>query len=51
MAGRRPVEEASRPAGRAERLLVAPERRAALDQLVLHATALGIPVVEVEGGT
>ena len=28
-----------------------PERRAALDQLVLHATALRIPVVEVEGGT
>jgi 23S rRNA (guanosine2251-2'-O)-methyltransferase len=32
-------------------LLVVPERRAALDQLVLHATTLRIPVVEVEGGT
>jgi 23S rRNA (guanosine2251-2'-O)-methyltransferase len=28
-----------------------PERRTALDQLVLHATTLRIPVVEVEGGT
>jgi 23S rRNA (guanosine2251-2'-O)-methyltransferase len=28
-----------------------PERRAALEQLVLHATTLRIPVVEVEGGT
>ena len=28
-----------------------PERRAALEQLVLHATSLRIPVVEVEGGT
>jgi 23S rRNA (guanosine2251-2'-O)-methyltransferase len=33
------------------RLLVVPERRAALEQLVLHATTLRIPVVEVEGGT
>jgi 23S rRNA (guanosine2251-2'-O)-methyltransferase len=32
-------------------MLVVPERRAALDQLVLHATTLRIPVVEVEGGT
>jgi 23S rRNA (guanosine2251-2'-O)-methyltransferase len=30
---------------------VVPERRAALDQLVLHATTLRIPVVEVDGGT
>jgi 23S rRNA (guanosine2251-2'-O)-methyltransferase len=30
---------------------VVPERRAALEQLVLHATALRIPVVEVEGGS
>jgi 23S rRNA (guanosine2251-2'-O)-methyltransferase len=30
---------------------VVPERRAALEQLVLHATTLRIPVVEVEGGS
>jgi len=30
---------------------VVPDRRAALEQLVLHATSLRIPVVEVEGGT
>jgi 23S rRNA (guanosine2251-2'-O)-methyltransferase len=28
-----------------------PQRRAALEQLVLHATRLRIPIVEVEGGT
>jgi 23S rRNA (guanosine2251-2'-O)-methyltransferase len=28
-----------------------PQRRAALEQLVLHATRLRIPVIEVEGGT
>src|SRR4029077_3561838 len=28
-----------------------PQRRQALDRLVLHATSLRIPVVEVEGGT
>lgn len=33
------------------RLLVVPERRAALNQLVIHATTLRIPVVELEGGT
>jgi 23S rRNA (guanosine2251-2'-O)-methyltransferase len=33
------------------RLLVVPERRAALDALVIHATTLRIPVVELEGGT
>jgi 23S rRNA (guanosine2251-2'-O)-methyltransferase len=39
-------------AGRvAHRLLVVPQRRAALEQLVLHATRLRIPIVEVEGGT
>lgn len=32
-------------------MLVVPERRAALDALVLHATTLRIPVVELEGGT
>ena len=39
-------------AGRpARRLLVVPQRRQALERLVLHATSLRIPVVEVEGGT
>lgn len=51
VAGRRPVEEAFAARRPAKRLLVVPERRAALEQLVLHATALRIPVVEVEGGT
>ena len=51
VAGRRPVEEAFSARREAVRLLVVPERRAALDQLVLHATTLRIPVVEVEGGT
>ncbi len=35
----------------AKRLLVVPQRRMALEKLVLHATSLRIPVVEVEGGT
>jgi len=35
----------------ARRLLVVPERRAALESIVLHATTLRLPVVEVEGGT
>jgi len=51
VAGRRPVEEAFAARRPAKRLLVVPERRAALEQLVLHATALRIPVVEVEGGS
>lgn len=51
MAGRRPVAEAFAAHRPAKRLLVVPERRAALEQLVLHATSLRIPVVEVEGGT
>ena len=39
-------------AGRtAHRLLVVPQRRNALEQLVLHATRLRIPIVEVEGGS
>jgi 23S rRNA (guanosine2251-2'-O)-methyltransferase len=50
VAGRRPVEEAFAARREARRLLVVPERRAALDQLVLHATTLRIPVVEVAGG-
>jgi 23S rRNA (guanosine2251-2'-O)-methyltransferase len=51
VAGRRPVAEAFAARRPALRLLVVPERRQALEQLVLHATALRIPVVEVEGGT
>ncbi len=51
VAGRRPVEEAFAARREAHRLLVVPERRAALDQIVLHATTLRIPVVEVEGGS
>jgi 23S rRNA (guanosine2251-2'-O)-methyltransferase len=51
VAGRRPVEEAFAARRPARRLLVVPERRAALEQIVLHATALRLPVVEVEGGT
>ncbi len=51
VAGRRPVAEAFSARRPAKRLLVVPERRQALEQLVLHATALRIPVVEVEGGT
>ncbi len=33
------------------RLLVTPQRRLALERIVLHATTLRIPIVEVEGGT
>jgi 23S rRNA (guanosine2251-2'-O)-methyltransferase len=33
------------------RLLVVPQRRQALERLVLHATSLRIPIIEVEGGT
>ena len=33
------------------RLLVVPQRRQALERIVLHATSLRIPIVEVEGGT
>jgi len=51
VAGRRPVEEAFAARREVKRLLVVPERRAALEQLVLHATTMRIPVVEVEGGT
>jgi 23S rRNA (guanosine2251-2'-O)-methyltransferase len=45
------VEEAFVAAREAIRLLVVPQRRAALERLVLHATSLRIPVIEVEGGT
>ncbi|HET7472347.1 MAG TPA: 23S rRNA (guanosine(2251)-2'-O)-methyltransferase RlmB [Candidatus Limnocylindrales bacterium] len=51
VAGRRPVEEAFVARRAAKRLLVVPSRRQALERLVLHATSLRIPVVEVEGGT
>ena len=51
MAGRRPVEEAFVAGREAHRLLVVPQRRHALEQLVLHATRLRIPIVEVEGGS
>ncbi len=51
VAGRRPVEEAFVAKRPARRLLVVPQRRQALERLVLHATSLRIPVVEVEGGS
>src|SRR5206468_4695471 len=51
IAGRRPVEEAFVARRPAIRLLVVPNRRAALEKLVLHATNLRIPIVEVEGGS
>jgi 23S rRNA (guanosine2251-2'-O)-methyltransferase len=51
IAGRRPVEEVFAAGRVALRLLVVPQRRNALEQLVLHATRLRIPIVEVEGGS
>ena len=51
VAGRRPVEEVFAAGRAAHRLLVVPQRRMALEQLVLHATRLRIPIVEVEGGS
>jgi 23S rRNA (guanosine2251-2'-O)-methyltransferase len=51
VAGRRPVEEVFAAGRAAHRLLVVPQRRAALERLVLHATRLRIPIVEVEGGS
>ncbi|HEX7498082.1 MAG TPA: 23S rRNA (guanosine(2251)-2'-O)-methyltransferase RlmB [Candidatus Limnocylindrales bacterium] len=51
LAGRHPVEEAFMAHRKAIRLLVVPQRRQALEKLVLHATNLRIPIVEVEGGT
>jgi len=51
IAGRRPVEEAFVAERDARRLLVTPQRRHALEQIVLHATRLRIPIVEVEGGS
>jgi 23S rRNA (guanosine2251-2'-O)-methyltransferase len=51
VAGRRPVEEAFAAGRPAHRLLVVPQRREALEKLVLHATRLRIPIVELEGGS
>ncbi|HUP82816.1 MAG TPA: 23S rRNA (guanosine(2251)-2'-O)-methyltransferase RlmB [Candidatus Limnocylindria bacterium] len=51
IAGKRPVEEAFAARRVAVRLLIVPERRAALDALAIHATTLRIPVVELEGGS
>ena len=51
VAGRRPVEEAFAAGRPARRLLVVPQRRQALEKIVLHATTLRIPIVEVEGGS
>ncbi len=51
VAGRHPVEEALAARRAARRLLVVPHRRDALERIVLHATTLRIPIVEVEGGT
>lgn len=51
VAGRRPVEEAFAAGRSAKRLLVTPQRRQALERIVLHATTLRIPIVEVEGGS
>jgi len=51
VAGRRPVEETFAAGRPALRLLVTPQRRQALERIVLHATTLRIPIVEVEGGS
>ena len=51
IAGRRPVEEAFTAGRPPKRLLVTPQRRQALEKIVLHATTLRIPIVEVEGGS
>jgi 23S rRNA (guanosine2251-2'-O)-methyltransferase len=51
IAGRRPVEEAFAAGRNAIRLLVTPQRRQALEKIVLHATTLRIPIVEAEGGS
>ena len=45
------MEEAFAARRPALRLLVVPQRRAPLEKLVLHATSLRIPIVEVEGGS
>jgi 23S rRNA (guanosine2251-2'-O)-methyltransferase len=45
------VEEAFAAGRPALRLLVVPQRRGPLEKLVLHATRLRIPIVELEGGS
>jgi 23S rRNA (guanosine2251-2'-O)-methyltransferase len=45
------VEEAFAAGRPAIRLLVVPQRRQPLEKLVLHATRLRIPIVELEGGS
>lgn len=45
------MEEAFAAGRPAHRLLVVPHRRRALERIVLHATTLRIPIVEVEGGS
>ena len=45
------MEEAFAARREAHRLLVTPQRRQPLERIVLHATNLRIPIVEVEGGT
>jgi 23S rRNA (guanosine2251-2'-O)-methyltransferase len=45
------VEESFAAGRPARRLLVTPQRRQALEKIVLHATTLRIPIVEVEGGS
>jgi 23S rRNA (guanosine2251-2'-O)-methyltransferase len=45
------VEEAFAAGRNAIRLLVTPQRRQALERIVLHATTLRIPIVEAEGGS
>jgi 23S rRNA (guanosine2251-2'-O)-methyltransferase len=45
------VSEAFAARRSAKRLLVVPDRRAALESIVLHAATLRLPIVEVEGGT
>jgi 23S rRNA (guanosine2251-2'-O)-methyltransferase len=51
IAGVRPVEEAFAARRTAVRVLVSPSRRSTLERLTLHATALRIPIVEVDTGT
>ncbi len=45
------MEEAFVARREAFRLLVVPQRRQALERVVLHATSLRIPIIELEGGT
>ena len=45
------MEEAFTAGRPPRRLLVTPQRRQALERIVLHATTLRIPIIEVEGGS